>query len=119
MPSFLVRAPSHFAPLDWRGPDDSDSPTYYGYVNGRCDTIADDGGVSYCQEDNGKTDGGQFNIDLDFGPKVALPPLAGESKEQQGKQKRKPFAMADYSHLPPGATTLAASSSMGSSHSEL
>ena len=23
---------THFAPLDWRGPNDGDSPTYYGYV---------------------------------------------------------------------------------------
>jgi len=82
-------------------------------VNGRCDTIADDGGVSYCQEDNGKADGGKHAIDLDFGPDVAIPPLG------EYKKPKRPFAMADYSHLPPGAASVATSASMGSSHSEL
>ena len=81
--------PSHFAPLDWRGPNDSNSPTYYGYVKGRCDTIADDGGVSSCLEQNGKADGAAHTIELDFGPKVRLPAA--------GAEPSKPFAMADYS----------------------
>jgi hypothetical protein len=56
---------THFAPLDWRGPNEPDAPTYYGYVRGRCDTIADDNGQSRCQVSPGKeTD---FQIELDLG----------------------------------------------------
>ena len=69
---------SHFAPLDWRGPNDSDSPTYHGFVKGRCDTVADEGGVSQCRELNsGKFKDNEVELDLSG---VVLPPLGDKDR---------------------------------------
>lgn len=40
---------SHFAPLDWRGPNSGEPPAFYGYVRGRCSTIADDSPEGRCR----------------------------------------------------------------------
>jgi len=66
---------SHFAPLDWRGPNDSDSPSYYGYVKGRCDTVADAHGAGHCRVDASDPKVIGNEVELDFGH-VKIPPLA-------------------------------------------
>mmetsp|Transcript_43438 Transcript_43438/g.87823 ORF Transcript_43438/g.87823 Transcript_43438/m.87823 type:complete len:388 (-) Transcript_43438:150-1313(-) len=74
---------SHFAPLDWRGPSDADSPTYNGFVKGRCDTIADEHGASSCREpEHGKYK--ENEVGLDFGRGVELPPLGPNDGGAEG-----------------------------------
>ena len=74
---------SHFAPLDWRGPNGQydppsgkeggvvGSPNYYGFVKGRCTTWADEDGQSRCTVPS-KTPYADLEVDLDFG-QVKIP----------------------------------------------
>mmetsp|Transcript_30342 Transcript_30342/g.68027 ORF Transcript_30342/g.68027 Transcript_30342/m.68027 type:complete len:465 (+) Transcript_30342:40-1434(+) len=62
---------THFAPLDWKGPDHQASPSFYGYVKGRCDTIADEASRSNCREPtDGKYAAGAVDLNYD----VHIPP---------------------------------------------
>lgn len=54
---------THFAPLDWRGPNEPDAPNYYGYVKGRCTTYADDVN-SRCKVSKGKETDMEVELDL-------------------------------------------------------
>ena len=84
---------SHFAPLDWRGPNNKyakkenpdviSAPNYYGFVKGRCTTWADEGSRSRCNIQP-STPYSELEVDLDFG-NVDIPE---EDTTLKGPKKR-------------------------------